>query len=154
RAWAERGQAGAFLPFVHRFHQRLIEQRFASGEIQLVRIRAGDATIGCLYNFVWLGEVAFYQSGLAYETDSKLKPGLVCHALAIDHAARAGHRCYDFLGGDSRYKQSLATDARELVWLRLQKPRLRFALEDAARTLRDRVRARRAAAKAAEPADG
>jgi Acetyltransferase (GNAT) domain len=150
RAWGERGEAGAFLPFVHAFHRRLIERRFAAGEIQLVRVRAGDATIGCLYNFVWLGDVSFYQSGLAYETDSKLKPGLVCHALAIDHAARAGHRSYDFLAGDSRYKQSLATDARELVWLRLQKPRLRFALEDAARTVRDRVRARRAAAKAAE----
>ena len=152
RAWAERGEAGAFLPFVHDFHRRLIERRFATGEIQLARVRAGDATIGCLYNFVWLGDVSFYQSGLAYETDSKLKPGLVCHALAIDHAARAGHRSYDFLAGDSRYKQSLATDARELVWLRLQKPRLRFALEDAARTLRNRVRERRAAAKAAEAA--
>jgi CelD/BcsL family acetyltransferase involved in cellulose biosynthesis len=153
-AWRDRGESGAFLPFVHDFHRRLIERRFTAGEIQLLRVRAGDTTVGCLYNFVSRGDVLFYQSGLAYETDGKLKPGLVCHALAIDHAARAGHRWYDFLAGQSRYKQSLATDARELVWLRLQKPRLRFALEDAARTLRDRVRARRAAAKAAEPADG
>jgi CelD/BcsL family acetyltransferase involved in cellulose biosynthesis len=146
RAWADRGQAGAFLPFVHRFHQRLIDTRFASGEIQLIRIRAGDTTVGCLYNFVWQGDVAFYQSGLGYETDPKLKPGLVCHALAIDHDARAGHRWYDFLAGESRYKQSLATDARQLIWLRLQRPRLRFVLEDAARAVRDDLRARKAAA--------
>jgi CelD/BcsL family acetyltransferase involved in cellulose biosynthesis len=147
RAWRDRGQAGAFVPFVDDFHRRLIERRFAAGEIQLLRVRAGDTTVGCLYNFVWRGDVLFYQSGLAYETDGKLKPGLVCHALAIDRAARAGHRWYDFLAGESRYKQSLATDARALVWARIQQPRLRFALEDLARSLRDRVRARRAAAQ-------
>jgi CelD/BcsL family acetyltransferase involved in cellulose biosynthesis len=153
RSWHERGSAGAFVPFVHDFHRRLIERRFTTGEVQLARVRAGDTTVGCLYNFVWNGSVAFYQSGLAYETDGRLKPGLVCHALAVDHAARAGLRWYDFLAGGSRYKQSLATDARQLVWFRIQKPRLRFALEDLARAVRDRVRARRAAqaAAAAEP---
>jgi CelD/BcsL family acetyltransferase involved in cellulose biosynthesis len=145
RSWTDRGEAGAFVPFVHAFHQRLIEHRFHAGEIQLLRIRAGDTTIGCLYNLICRDTVAFYQSGLAYETDSKLKPGLVCHALAVAHDAAAGHRWYDFLGGGSRYKQSLSTDTRTLVWLRLQKPRLRFTLEDAARALRDRVRAYRAA---------
>jgi CelD/BcsL family acetyltransferase involved in cellulose biosynthesis len=161
RSWRERGSAGAFVPFVHDFHRRLIERRFTTGEVQLARVRAGDTTVGCLYNFVWNGSVAFYQSGLAYETDGRLKPGLVCHALAVDHAARAGLRWYDFLAGGSRYKQSLATDARQLVWFRIQKPRLRFALEDLARAVRDRVRARRAAqaaaagpAEAVEPAPG
>jgi CelD/BcsL family acetyltransferase involved in cellulose biosynthesis len=145
RTWAERGQPGAFVPFVLAFHQRLIERRFAAGEIQMIRVRAGDTTIGYLYNLVWQGAVSFYQSGLAYEADGKLKPGLVCHALAIEHNARAGHRYYDFLVGESRYKQSLSTDARALVWLRIQQPRLRFVLENAARAVRDRVRARWAA---------
>jgi CelD/BcsL family acetyltransferase involved in cellulose biosynthesis len=149
RAWAERGQAGAFVPFVHAFHKRLIERRFDSGEIQLLRIRAGDATVGCLYNLVSRDTVAFYQSGLAFEADSKLKPGLVCHALAVAHDAAAGHRWYDFLGGSSRYKQSLSTDARNLVWLRLQKPRLRFTLEDAAHAVRTRVREHLASRRAA-----
>jgi len=149
RSWGERGEAGAFLPFVQAFHHRLIDRRFASGEIQLARIRAGDTTVGCLYNLVWQGRVAFYQSGLAYEEDGRLKPGLVCHALAVEHDARAGHRWYDFLAGESRYKQSLATDAGALLWIRLQKPRLRFLLEDAARGVRDRVRAHRAARTAA-----
>src|SRR5262249_11203404 len=79
--WRGRGEAGASLPFVHDFPRRLIGRRFTAGEIQLLRVRAGDTTVGCLYNFVSRGEVLFYQSGLAYETDGKLKPGLVCHAL-------------------------------------------------------------------------
>jgi len=144
------------VPFVRRFHRRLIERRLAAGEVQLARVRAGDTTIGCLYNFVWQGNVLFYQSGLAYESNSKLKPGLVCHALAVEHAARAGHRSYDFLAGQSRYKQSLSTGARELVWARLQQPRLRFALENAARTarnyVRDRLRERAQADGASAPA--
>jgi CelD/BcsL family acetyltransferase involved in cellulose biosynthesis len=151
RSWSDRGNAGAFLPFVHRFHRRLIERRTAAGDIQLLRVRAGDATIGCLYNFVWQGNVSFYQSGLTYETDGKLKPGMVCHALAVEHDARAGHRWYDFLAGKARYKQSLSTDARALIWLRVQKPRLRFALENAARGVRQYMRDR-AASRAATPA--
>jgi CelD/BcsL family acetyltransferase involved in cellulose biosynthesis len=143
RSWAERGKAGAFIPYVLRFHQRLIERRFAAGEIRLHRVRAGDRTIGCLYNFVWQDIAYFYQSGLVYESDAKLKPGLLCHALAVDFDAKAGLRCYDFLGGDSRYKRALATGARPLVWLRIQKPLIRFDLEDAARRFRNRLMARR-----------
>jgi CelD/BcsL family acetyltransferase involved in cellulose biosynthesis len=143
RSWAERGKAGAFIPYVLGFHHRLIERRFAAGEIRLHRIRAGDRTVGCLYNFVWQDAALFYQSGLVYEADAKLKPGYLCHALAIEHDARAGLRYYDFLGGDSRYKRALTTGARTLVWLRVQKPRIRFAAEDAARRFRNRLRAPR-----------
>ena len=144
RAWRDRGQDGAFGPFMRAFHQRLIRTRMAAGEIQLVRVRAGATTIGCLYNFVYRGTVAFYQGGLVYEDDNKLKPGLVCHAEAVRHNAALGHAVYDFLGGDAQYKQSLATGARALVWARVQRRRLRFALEDLARELRDRVREARA----------
>jgi CelD/BcsL family acetyltransferase involved in cellulose biosynthesis len=139
RTWAARGKPGAFIPYVLGFHHRLIERRFAAGEIRLHRIRAGDRTIGCLYNFVWQDAALFYQSGLLYDGDAKLKPGLLCHALAVDYDAKAGLRCYDFLGGDSRYKRALATGSRTLVWLRIQKPRIRFAVEDAARVFRNHL---------------
>jgi CelD/BcsL family acetyltransferase involved in cellulose biosynthesis len=145
RAWQDRGQDGAFQPFVRAFHERLIRARFAAGEIQLVRVRAGDATVGCLYNFVFGGTIWFYQSGFAYEAEAKLKPGMVCHAEAVRHNAAYGHRDYDFLGGATAYKESLSTASRRLVWARIQKPRLRFVAEDLARRARDRARAYRAA---------
>jgi CelD/BcsL family acetyltransferase involved in cellulose biosynthesis len=134
-AWRARGEPGAFSPYMRTFHARLIANRLPRGEIQLVRVRAGGATIGCLYNFVSDGVVSFYQSGVAYEADNKLKPGLVCHAQAVRWNAAAGHRTYDFLGGDARYKQSLATGATRLTWCTIRRPRLRFALEDRARGL-------------------
>ncbi len=130
-SWRARGEPGAFAdPWFDRFHRRLIERRFAHGEIQLARLRSGSSTIGCLYNLVAGGRVLFYQSGLAAFDDPVIKPGLVCHAAAIAHCAAAGHTVYDLLGGSARYKGSLATGETELAWLCVQRQRLRFAIED------------------------
>lgn len=133
--WHERGEPGAFAdPWFDVFHRRLIATRFVHGELQLIRVCARGATIGCLYNLIdGAGRVAFYQSGFARFADPHVKPGYVCHAEAIAHAAAAGHAVYDLLGGDARYKHSLATGERELVWARVQRPRARFAVEDALR---------------------
>jgi CelD/BcsL family acetyltransferase involved in cellulose biosynthesis len=131
RSWRARGQAGSFADpwFVH-FHERLIDARFRAGDIQLVRLRAGSTTIGCLYGLVANGRVLFYQSGLGAFADPHVKPGYLCHAAAVEHAASAGHAVYDLLGGDARYKRCLATDESNLSWIRIQRPRLRFAVED------------------------
>lgn len=129
------GQAGAFAdPWFDRFHRRLIAQRFAHGEIQLLRLRDGATTLGCLYNLIANGRVLFYQSGFAATDDPVLKPGLVSHAAAIEHAASAGHAIYDLLAGNARYKLSLAIGATRLCWLRIQRTLLRFALEKRARS--------------------
>jgi len=139
--WAERGQPGAFAdPWFTAFHRRLIAERITTGEIDLLRIRAGERTVGCLYNFVWRGRVSFYQSGLAPPIDNHDKPGYLCHALAIEAAAAGGHAIYDFMGGDDRYKQNLATDETTLVWARVQRPLVRFAVEDQLRSWRRRLR--------------
>ncbi|HWU91082.1 MAG TPA: GNAT family N-acetyltransferase [Kofleriaceae bacterium] len=133
-SWRARGEAGVFAdPWFERFHRRLIAQRFAHGEIQLARLRSGSSTIGCLYNLVANGRVLFYQSGLATFDDPVVKPGLMCHAAAIEHCAAGGHQIYDLLGGTARYKASLATGATELAWLCVQRARRRFAIEDRAR---------------------
>jgi CelD/BcsL family acetyltransferase involved in cellulose biosynthesis len=135
-SWAERGQKGAFATAYFRdFHRRLIERRHAAGEIQLVRVRAGEKTIGCLYNFVYQGVVSFYQSGLASESDNRLKPGYVCHVEAVKENAVAGCREYDFLAGVEDYKARLSTHQRSLIWARVQKPRLKFRVERVARRL-------------------
>jgi CelD/BcsL family acetyltransferase involved in cellulose biosynthesis len=133
-SWRGRGEPGVFAdPWFDRFHRRLIEQRFAHGEIQLARLRSGSQTIGCLYNLVANGRVLFYQSGLATFDDPVIKPGLMCHADAIAHCAAAGHEVYDLLAGSARYKASLATGTKELAWLCVQRARLRFAIEDRVR---------------------
>ncbi len=144
RAWRSRGRGGAFAdPWFDAFHRRLIAERFAHGEIQLLRLRSGNETVGCLYNLVSAGRVLFYQSGLQAFDDPHLKPGYLCHAEAVRHNAAAGHAVYDLLGGESRYKQSLATDQGALVWARIQRPRARFAVEERLRRWKRAIGGRR-----------
>jgi CelD/BcsL family acetyltransferase involved in cellulose biosynthesis len=163
RWWNGRGQRGAFAnPYFESFHRGLIERRFHAGELQLVRVRSGERTIGCLYNFVWNGTVSFYQSGLRAEEDNRLKPGFICHAEAVRHNVEAGHAVYDFMASFDDYKLRMSTHQRELVWARIQKPRLKFAIERALRAgaLRAIAQYRKAASgrkrgprvEAAEPA--
>ncbi|HET9987195.1 MAG TPA: GNAT family N-acetyltransferase [Kofleriaceae bacterium] len=130
-SWRARGLAGAFAdPWFDAFHRRLIRERHPAGEIELIRVRDRDRTLGCLYNLAWRGHIVFYQSGLAAPHDAHDKPGYLCHAEAIEAAAAAGHHSYDFLAGSADYKHRLATDETKLVWARIQRPRARFAFED------------------------
>lgn len=137
--WNARNFPGAFATdSSNEFHERLIASRFEHGEIQLAELRAGDYVFGYLYSFVFNGVVSNYQSGFRYETDGKIKPGFVGHTLAVEHNLALGHRVYDFLVGDQRFKRSLATDEERMIWLVLQRDRLKFRVEDKLRALRDR----------------
>jgi CelD/BcsL family acetyltransferase involved in cellulose biosynthesis len=122
RYWTRRGKPGAFAsPFFMRFHGALIGRPSAGQSVDLIRVAAGDRTIGYLYNFVHHGWVAAYQSGFDFGPDADaLRPGLICHLAAMEHYRRAGIRLYDFLGGEARYKRSLANAEAELLWLEVR----------------------------------
>ena len=85
--------------------------------VELLRITAGGAVVGYLYNLVQAGWACAYQSGFDYPgAPANAKPGLTCHHLAIEaHRARGG-LSYDFLGGADRYKLSLSNAERTLHW--------------------------------------
>ena len=127
--WQSKGQSGAFSSdAINRFHDSLVEDCHDNGTIRLLRISAGSTLLGYLYNFVYQGQVHFYQSAFNYE-HARLSPGLLCHYLAIQHYLGEGARTYDFLAGDSRYKRSLSNQQYEMRWILLQRDRLRFRLE-------------------------
>ncbi len=131
RRWAARGMRGAFPdPWVEKFHRQLITHRLPHGEIQLLRIKSGGTTLGCLYNLVYRDRVVFYQCGLASLDDPHIEAGYLCHATAIEHDARAGHSFCDLLGGQAKYKEKLATGTNRRVWLRVQRPLAKVSLED------------------------
>jgi len=147
QSWQERGEAGVFgEPWFLGFHRRLIERHFDAG-VQLLALRAGDEDLGYLYNLVADGRVLFYQCGIPRLADNRIKPGLMAHTAAIRHNAARGNAIYDFLGGDTRYKQSLATVGAEtspnastdLAWFTLQQPRLVLRAESMARSLKHRL---------------
>lgn len=120
--WAARGQPGAFAsPGVVRFHHALIGDGVPAGTVQLLRVAAGSAAVGYLYNFRAGGTVYAYQSGFDYAGVSGMqKPGLTSHAAAIGWYQAQGYARYDFLAGDSQYKRSLASGAVPLHWMRLR----------------------------------
>jgi CelD/BcsL family acetyltransferase involved in cellulose biosynthesis len=138
--WQKKDVPGAFSnKFFHDFHCALIDSRFNTGEVQIVRVRAGDTTIGVLYNFVHNGTVSFYQSGFNYSPDNRLKPGLVAHTEAIRYNAAQGHAMYDLLSGDTRYKKSLATTSHDQVWVVISPPKLKFTIEEKLREWKRRM---------------
>ncbi|MEX8506427.1 GNAT family N-acetyltransferase [Leptothrix ochracea] len=145
--WVERGEPGAFSnPFFKRFHERLIEENLPRGQIQILRISAGEQDMAYLYSFVKSGRIYFYQSGFDYRLIEKHgRPGLVAHALAVQHNAALGHMVYDFMAGDSRYKLNLATINEPMTWSTLRKPAWRFRMEHALREWRYRMKAKKAA---------
>jgi CelD/BcsL family acetyltransferase involved in cellulose biosynthesis len=130
RRFAERAGGAFESAYFRSFHEALVERRHAVGELELLRLRAGGQTIGLSYNLLADGVVNFYQSGIRYEDDNRLKPGLLLHAEAIEHFARGGHRIYDFLAGQARYKDELATGAIELRSVRILRNRPVFLITE------------------------
>ena len=117
--WTARGKPGAFAePFFERFHHALLRRPSDRQAVDVISVSTDSRVVGYLLNFVHDGWVAAYQSGFDFGPDAdRLRPGLVCHLMAIQHYARAGMRRYDFLGGEARYKRSLANAEIPLVWL-------------------------------------
>ena len=131
--WDDMGGSSYDLPLFVAFHRALITEAWSRGEVELVKVTAGDHHIGTLYNFIMDGEVLFYLSALRFEENSKLKPGLVTHAMCIQSHVDAGNRLYNMLAGYKRYKASLGDELRPFVTLRFSKPKLKFKLEQLAK---------------------
>jgi len=122
-AWHAKGKAGAFdNPHFAEFHRHLIDRTFESGGVDLLRLRAGNEVLGYLYNFKWRNVVYAYQSAFTIgSTDSRHRPGLVAHVLAMQLYREEGFVEYRFLAGDARYKRSLSNDADALVWVSVRR---------------------------------
>jgi CelD/BcsL family acetyltransferase involved in cellulose biosynthesis len=143
--WQAKGKESAFAsPAFAPFHRRLIATSWSDDPagcgVQLLEVSAGTTVIGYLYNLLRRGWVHNYQGGFAYAADPHLKPGLVCHAAAIEQAAAAGAVAYDLMAGDSRYKASLAAETGRLVSLEATAPRPLLRLEAGLRELGGRWR--------------
>lgn len=148
RSWTRRGRSHAFgNPFFETFHRSLIEVGIADGNVDLLRISSNEKVLGYLYNFRRNGVVYSYQSGFADGTPG-LRPGYVCHALAIARYAQEGMTYYDFLTGSNRLKRSFGLETYELCWSQYRKPTFGFVIDDLLRRAGRLKRARASRATA------
>jgi len=137
KEWIKRGKPGAFSePFFKKFHQTLISSLFEQGAIQLIRIYNDEADIGYIYNFVHNNEVLFYQCGFEYKTDNKYRPGLVSHYLTISKCIELNFDKYNFLAGETPYKQSLSTHSDTLQSAVLSRKTIKSRIEQSLRTIK------------------
>jgi CelD/BcsL family acetyltransferase involved in cellulose biosynthesis len=137
--WTSKGQPGAFSSaFFVEFHRALVREAYPRGEIQLLRLTAGDQIVAYLYSFVYRGRVYFYQNGMDYGLiERHARPGLVAHVHAAQYNAAQGHDVYDFMAGDSRYKTTLSNLDEQLIWATVRTTSLRLGAEAALKRWRD-----------------
>jgi CelD/BcsL family acetyltransferase involved in cellulose biosynthesis len=141
--WQKEGKQGVFAnPVWGNLHRALIKSRFPEGEIQLLRVRNDNAVIGYLYNLVWRKKVYVLQTGFESQREKGLMPGYVVHAMAIEHNRKLGIVMYDLMHGDELYKQIMCDRYQQLQWLVLQRPRIRFRIENLALALKRSFTAR------------
>ena len=142
RSWTRRRKPHAFrFPFFGQFHRALIARGIADRSVQLLRVNAGSRAIGYLYNFRHRGRIYAYQSGFE-DSDPVMRPGYVCHALAIDLNARQGAQEYDFLAGDNRLKRTFGPERYVMSWCSLRRRTFKLRAEMAARSMIRRIAAR------------
>lgn len=146
--WASLGTPSGFTEASRTFHRELINDLWSEGErsnelkVDIVTVGFGDHLMGVIYSLICRGHVQFFQSGLVYHEDRRLKPGLACHALAIEHYLGLGASEYDFLGGEPQpvqYKTSLSTDLRYLEWGHLELGTRRIKALGVARAMKRRL---------------
>ena len=138
--WNARGEPGGFAyPFFEKFVRRLIEHCVPHGTVELVRVSCGADPIGYVFNLQFRGHIYAYQTGLLYEDDPKLKPGLVSHYLCIEQHLREGARVYDFMAGDARYKANLGQPGPDMVYMLVARPTIALKVENALRDLKHRI---------------
>jgi CelD/BcsL family acetyltransferase involved in cellulose biosynthesis len=123
--WAAAGKTGALSAArFAAFHNAVLPELLRAGALKLLWLTVRGQPVAAVHNIVWDRKVLFYQSGRQPDVPRGVRPGIVLHAHAIRAAIAAGHREYDFLGGESQYKSQLASASRPLVQVRAVRPSL------------------------------
>jgi CelD/BcsL family acetyltransferase involved in cellulose biosynthesis len=118
--WRARGEAGAFAdPDLFAFHQNFIAA--APEAADLLRLKAGEETVGVLYNFIAGGRAYNYQGGFRPESDNQFAPGFTAHWLAAARYRARGLSAYDLMAGDADYKRRLGREGETLTSLVIER---------------------------------
>lgn len=132
RRWVQAGKAGSFANknWVE-FHENVITKGFPRGEIFLMEIRSASLILGYLYGHIYSDTVYMQQTGFIVTHDNKLRPGYISHLQAMIFSAKKGMKYYDILPDEKgSYKKFFTAAGDSVYWLRIQRPRIKFFIEE------------------------
>jgi CelD/BcsL family acetyltransferase involved in cellulose biosynthesis len=118
--WKEKQETGVLADGnVQAFHRAAADRLEQNGLLRLYLCAINAEPMGALYAFADPRQTFYYLSGFAPEWHL-LSPGTLLIGHAIDEAMREGHRAFNFLRGQERYKYS---------WGAVEQPRYRAMQE-------------------------
>jgi len=123
--WKSGGIDGAFSSSLFsRFHDLVMPELLYRGALDLRWLVVNGEPIAASYCVAHDNRLYYVQGGRATDVPKGVRPGIVLHLYTLRAAIEAGRLEYDFLGGDARYKDQLATSVRSLIELRVMRPSL------------------------------
>jgi CelD/BcsL family acetyltransferase involved in cellulose biosynthesis len=138
KRWSARGLQGTMSSrYAFDFHRDLVSSRFEHGEVQLLKVTAGSHVLGCLYCFLYQGDVSGYMCGFNYLDRNVYSPGAVCHYYAVVHNAKKGFNSYDFLEGEDSYRERLSTDINMMETIVVRRKNIKYTIEQCIMRLRE-----------------
>jgi CelD/BcsL family acetyltransferase involved in cellulose biosynthesis len=113
KRWKSIGQAHAFdSPTYVAFHRAVMKACLDKDWLRLYALEHAGQVVAMYYFYKFRDTVYLMQSG--FDPDfSNVKPGQVLLGHIVEHAIGEGHQVLDFLRGDHRYKDELASGERE-----------------------------------------
>ena len=138
--WNSIGKPGVYASerFLN-FHRDLLARLWERRQVALFRAHEGGSVLGCVQLWIDDNNVYEYQSGNLGNA-GKLSPGLLVDYLCMQQAMSYGFDAFDFLGGDTRHKQSLSSSQNELTWLTFHRPKLKTQLLHFGRNMKLRAK--------------
>jgi CelD/BcsL family acetyltransferase involved in cellulose biosynthesis len=119
RRWREAGGSESFQSDAYvAFHRQIIKACFARGWLRLYCLELDGELAAITYCYRFRNRVFLMQAGFDPEK-AKCNPGKVLLGHALEHAIGEGNEVFDFLRGEHRYKNELATGHRTTSCVRV-----------------------------------
>lgn len=117
--WSEAGGSGSFAtPEYIEFHRQTMKSALARGWLRLYCLELDGALAAITYCYRFRNRVYLMQAGFDPAL-AKSNPGKVLLGHALEHAIAEGNAVFDFLKGEHRYKDQLATGYRSTRGVRV-----------------------------------
>jgi hypothetical protein len=122
-----------------KFHQDMVTKYFSNNIVEVIKVVAGKTPLGINVYYTFNNAAHFIFGGVNYDIDTKARPGIITHLLAVNDYLKRDYSKYDFLEGEHRYKQSLCTHTEvNHGWL-LQRRRIDLIVENALRKIKRKI---------------